>query len=367
MSETTYSEVMTKVNSEIKRYQESKKATDRLQAKDFNFLDFFWLGENKVSEILVFLLNPHASHGQGDKFLKKFLKSCHLDQVGNFKNIKCEKSIDENRRIDIWIEFSEFTVAIENKIWAYDQENQLLDYANFLKRQAGSNFRLIYLNPYGLDPSENSISKEELLKLDENIKIWSYKKDLFGLLESWSSCCEAEKVTYFILQFKEYLKTKLMGKNSAMSKGIKEIIYENPAEAAVLVSTYNDIRNSNIYKVNEVAKFYKATPLPGDPPITLLEEGPFNYDKYRVFKVAVIYNGAKLWIQLLQDDIKLRTNYYEESDFDVALLNYLQEHGLENVKEELTPELSKLLVIEDFKKKLRSIIRKVQEYSLQES
>ena len=73
------------------------------------------------------------------------------------------------------------------------------------------------------------------------------------------------------------------------------------------------------------AKYYKVTPLPVVSPVRLLEGGPFNYEKYRVFKVAVIYKGAKLWIQLLQDDIKLRINYYEESDFDSALLSYLKD------------------------------------------
>lgn len=369
MSKAKYSEVLTKVRTKFQDYQKKKKATDRLLASDFNFLDFFKPGENKVSEILAFLLNPHASHGQGDQFLREFLKSCRLKEVGAFKNIRCEKPIDGGRKPDVWIEFSDFTIAIENKIWAYDQANQLLDYASFLKRQTGNNFLLIYLNPYGLDPSEKSILKEDLrtLKKGGNIQIWSYKKDIFELLEIWSICCEAEKVTYFILQFKEYLKTKITGNNSVMTKEIKEIIYENPAEAALLVNTYNNIRNSNISKVNEVANNYKATALSAELPVELLYEGPFNFKKYRVFKVAVIYNGAKLWIQLLQDDIKLKTNYYEEADFDPTLLDYLKAKDLDRVKEELAPELSKLLIVEDLKYKILFIIKKVNEYHLQKS
>ena len=193
MSEKIYSEVLTKVGFKIKEYQETKKAKDRLEATDFNFLDLFGPGENKVSELLVFLLNPDAPHGQRDEFLKKFLKSCNLDQIGSFKNISCEKPIHGNRRIDIWIEFSEFTIAIENKIWAYDQENQLLDYSNFLKRQAGEKFLLIYLNPYGLNPSEKSISKKELQNLGKYVQIWSYKKDLFELMDSWEHCCKCRQ------------------------------------------------------------------------------------------------------------------------------------------------------------------------------
>src|SRR5690606_17763297 len=114
-------------------------------------------------------------------------------------------------RIDIYIEFENFVVAIENKIRAFDQKDQLQDYANFLAKTCNGRFLLLYLNPYGLEPGENSIRNKdlELLKEQGKIRIMSYNKDLFGLLDSWKRCCEAEKVGHFIGQFKDYLDTEI--------------------------------------------------------------------------------------------------------------------------------------------------------------
>lgn len=55
-----------------------KRNYSRTLASDFNSLDFWKVGENKVSEILTFFLNPNASHGQGDVFLKLFIDKFHI-------------------------------------------------------------------------------------------------------------------------------------------------------------------------------------------------------------------------------------------------------------------------------------------------
>lgn len=158
-----------------------------------------------------------------------------------------------------------------------------------------------------------------------------------------------------------------MDKNSGISKNLRKNIEQNSSEAAVLVKTNNYIRKSNLYKINEVAKYFKTKPFPVQSPVDLLEVGPYSHNKNRIFKLAIIYNGGKLWIQLLQDDAKLKTNYYEEPGFDSTLLDYLKAHNLEKVKDQLSPELSKLLVIKDFRSKVKYVISMVQRYSNQES
>ena len=107
-----------------------------------------------------------------------------IPNTNDFQRIKCEeiakiikpiKVID--RRIDLYIQFKDRIIAVENKIWADDQNNQLLDYSEHLaKRQ--DNFLLLYLTPYGTNPSEKSIDKESLANLEEkkNFKTISYGK-----------------------------------------------------------------------------------------------------------------------------------------------------------------------------------------------
>ena len=99
-----------------------------------------------------------------------------------------------------YIELKNLTIAIENKIWADDQHNQLIDYISFLERKSNGKFLLLYLNPYGLEPTDKSISETDKIDLikQEKFKIISYKQDIINLINRWISVCEADNVTHFL-------------------------------------------------------------------------------------------------------------------------------------------------------------------------
>jgi len=46
--------------------EKSQKETDRLLSTRFNLIDLINPDENKLSELISILLNPHEKHGQGD-------------------------------------------------------------------------------------------------------------------------------------------------------------------------------------------------------------------------------------------------------------------------------------------------------------
>src|SRR5690606_2126018 len=97
-----YSVLKTKVNF-INEFREAYSPT---LAPDFNSLDFWAIGENKVSEIICFLLDPNAAHGQKDTFLKLFLKTFDIQFHYQYrKDITAitEKITHNKRRIDIFI------------------------------------------------------------------------------------------------------------------------------------------------------------------------------------------------------------------------------------------------------------------------
>ena len=75
------------------------------------------------------LLNPKGSHNQGDIFLKLFLKQIlkeeEYKEIDSIGNVQRETLTNKNRRIDFTIETSNLLIAIEMKIKAGDQENQL--------------------------------------------------------------------------------------------------------------------------------------------------------------------------------------------------------------------------------------------------
>jgi hypothetical protein len=222
---TNIESLLSKVSSKIEAHNEFKKEYDKQLAFDFSLFNFFDLGENKVSQILAYFLDEKQNHGQGNVFLREFL-SVICDQeidILNSTNI-CERVIENNRRIDVYIELPSITIAIENKIWADDQVNQLNDYVNHLKRKTNDKFLLLYLNPYGLDPTEKSISEYYKRQLIDNkqLKIISYKQDIIKLIDRWLVVCEAPNVSYFIKEFKKFLEVKFLGGNTLnMSRNLR--------------------------------------------------------------------------------------------------------------------------------------------------
>jgi hypothetical protein len=108
-------------------HQLAKERYESKLAPNFNVFEFIKPNEMKLSEILVWLLRPDGSHGQGSIFLRLFLElveeklpteSC--DKV----KVMPESHIDEYGRLDIYLEFDDLEMAIENKPWANDQPEQ---------------------------------------------------------------------------------------------------------------------------------------------------------------------------------------------------------------------------------------------------
>ena len=162
--------LISKVDTVLEIGSEFRASYNERYALDFDPLQLFKIDENKLSQLLVFLLNPKESHGQNDRFLKVFIDQIfpqyQLD-VGAFEYIEYKESTEDNRRLDIVISFNNIVIGIENKIWAVDQPNQLRDYHQALLNKGKKHTLLIYLTPYGKEPSEQSISNEESAELQK--------------------------------------------------------------------------------------------------------------------------------------------------------------------------------------------------------
>ena len=131
------------------------------------------------SAFLAEFLNPHGSHGQGDIYLRLFVEQFQLSSFDTKSAIvEVEKytgaiNADSTKggRIDILLTDGKGNhIIIENKIYAKDQENQLIRYHNFDKQAP-----LFYLNLYGTEPTDWS-TKGELDKTQ--YKIISYHFDI---------------------------------------------------------------------------------------------------------------------------------------------------------------------------------------------
>lgn len=339
-----YEGIILQTTQKIEEQRQKKQILERKEASDFNFLNFFTFGENKLSLFLKFLLNPIESHGQGDIFLRIFLAHCGCEEkCGRLIEIVSEKIITNGRRIDIWIEFEGFTIAIENKLWAKDQNHQMLDYSKYLIKNSRENFLLIYLNPYGFHPKQHSISQIDFKNLENRIKILSYKGDMFKILQKWKNSSQANKVTFFIEQLESNLKSKITPNFTfEMTKHLTELIYRNKLEIEALVRAYDELKISAAAKLHGVSVEMRQNWVYRDGDIKSGFEGPFKNDsRTMIFKVFLEFNNNRIWLQLLLEEISFRFHYYEEDDFDGSLLNYLKDENIGQLKHELSPELSK--------------------------
>lgn len=206
----------TKVNKLfIDRYK------NRLAPK-FSIFNYFSTNELVLSNILADLLDPNGSHGQDLLFIQTWFnlnqktldeKWKKIDLKQSSIKIKLEEKnwrLDTLRRMDILIEISvqgeKFGLCIENKPFANDQKDQLNDYALELETRYGNQWHLIYLSGYGQDPTEKSISGNQLKKLQEKrqLSILGYA----DLLEWLSECIvhsKNERVRVFLEELKLYI------------------------------------------------------------------------------------------------------------------------------------------------------------------
>ena len=162
MDEAT--QLLQKVNAIIERYEKQKQ----ISASDFNIFSIVGIHykELPICSLLRELLDPHGSHMQGELFLKTFTlqvlkQNIFTDEDFAKAKVYKEVHIDKKRRIDILISISGRLFPIEVKIYAGDQESQLVDYYNYTSK-SDSKSVIYYLTLNKHEPSE--FSKGNLIR-----------------------------------------------------------------------------------------------------------------------------------------------------------------------------------------------------------
>lgn len=242
---------------QVKIIDDAYRIVKKNTGEDFNLFQILGIETAEVkthSKFLAELLNPKGSHLQGDIFLKLFINYLNnvnvesenvlIDENNKIilnsekSNIEIEKHIgkvneNEGGRIDIAIIDSENNlIAIENKIYAGEQDKQLLRYLNF-----GSKFSKFHLLFLTLDGGESSTLKKE----DGIYYSVSYKKHII----EWLELCKKEAVNLPILretigQYINLIK-KLTNQttNFKMAEDIQKIILNNLEESKLIADNYN--------------------------------------------------------------------------------------------------------------------------------
>ena len=202
-------------------FQQTKKQTDVYLASDFNVFDYIDPDENQLSDVIADLFNPKGKHGQGDVFLKEFLKV--VGEFGNYDTHKANLNREElttyiiksQRRIDITIDFGDSGIGIENKPWAGEQEDQIKDYKKHLEKKykGKDKYLLIYLSHDGSSPTSIEQDVREYLEKEGKLRTISYPFEFKNWLESCYKECGAEKVRWFLRDFIEYVERNFRMQN----------------------------------------------------------------------------------------------------------------------------------------------------------
>jgi len=194
----------------------SKNQLDRYLGSEFSVFKFIEPDENGLSDILAMLLDPRGDHGQQDLFLKRFIERLGRSSEPSMDDTKVVRealthSIDSSRRrIDILVTSEHLALAVENKVDAGEQQEQLKDYHDHVGRlcqKDQKDYCLVFLTPSGR--KAESIDEDDATKLRDEHKLFelSYKRDIRLWLEECRRWCEAENIRYFLADFICYIKT----------------------------------------------------------------------------------------------------------------------------------------------------------------
>jgi hypothetical protein len=231
--------IFTQLQAALYEYQNNLSSKKSYFTPDFNLLEILAPKELQLSKLFAEFLNPNGTHEQNSLFLNEFIKTF----LPNHKKLIKEKNINVlielaenvNGRIDILIDFdNNFGIAIENKPFADDQDEQIIRYVEYLENTYGKdNYSMLYLSAYGTQPTEKSLPEDKKRKLDNKFVILSYEE-----IKDWLLKCanlipdnKSPRLKNLLLEIVEYINITFLNTNSMKNKILKETIENNILEA----------------------------------------------------------------------------------------------------------------------------------------
>lgn len=307
----------------IKFESERKK----IIAEDFNIFNILGISHLEVSTHSKFisnLLDPCGSHYQGSIFLALFLKKIDIEGF-DYANayIEIEKSENKYGRFDIFItDGKDWTILIENKIYAGLQEEQLGRYITYLKETSKTkNIKLLYLTlanefdndstcnedyspEIGVSQGEIKFLKSQGVKTVDDIKLYkhiTYSKDILDwLIDSQKEAVSLPRIREVIEQYIQIIR-ELTNKPEGMAMNeIRDYIKKDKEHYNALTEcckAYNNIRTDLIKKVFEDIKVIIKNKYPNAKIENSIEEDGtekgliFQSTKYKNVSLQCVFEG----------------------------------------------------------------------------
>ena len=226
-----------------------------------------------LSRIVADLLDPGASHAHGALFLRALLERLperlklvlppRPDLEACRISVVVEQEIPSRRRIDVVVRIAApggetCCLAIENKPYAGDLDNQVKDYLEYLDKQYGDRFVLIYMSPTGEGPSEWSIDRMELDELwkcrfaiipyhegqEERSDEFDAYRVSFSLANWLGECrkiCKVERVRWFLHDAEIFCRRTFGGRTmttNSETRAVQDFLLSNPNHLTVARAVY---------------------------------------------------------------------------------------------------------------------------------
>ncbi|WP_407434543.1 PD-(D/E)XK nuclease family protein [Treponema sp.] len=370
----------------------------------FNLLSVIGLKTEEIrlhSAFIAEMINPYGAHGQKDIFLKLFIRELGLKDslISHKAKIFTEyfiggKTAKKGGRIDILIrdKTKKVLIAIENKIYAHDGENQLYRYNNYISSKKEYTSFLFYLTLDGHNPTRKSTRQKNPGGEKPFWNNISYKDHILKWLEKSMNCVkDKSQVKVAIKQYYEIVNQILMEKlklkvyDNGIVKKIKRAIVsaseisDNLAEAKrqiieeTIVPAIKDMAKRNQWEYDEQnSDFYKARDCGG----TFFYLKKKKWKKYGIlFDISTEANEGYYGIAVLKDekvDSKIFGKIYPrwKSSGCWAKWDYLKDENSENLW--LSPEWIEKIqkkrgrdeFIKIIEKKTADLIKQIEENQL---
>ncbi len=233
------------------KYQETQKNKINSKFNLFKVISDKYHYENLHSDIIAFLLNTKASHGQGDLFFRHFIEFLKT-QKPSIAGFLISEIHREKGRIDICVrdEKNKKSIIIENKINdARDQKDQLLNYYQYETNNGYKVEAIVYLSLNGEKyPPYFKETEDLVLKM----AAFNGKHKGYDLYNGWLKKCisqvDDKDVSSFLSQ---YLALYKILSNQIMDYNILKDFFEKINESPETYETAISIGNM----VNDLQQF----------------------------------------------------------------------------------------------------------------
>jgi len=242
----------------LREHRMRERELDRQTARRFNVFKYLREDELGLSRVIADLLDPAAEHGQGTSFLEAMLDTLP-ETSGRFgalqlmatgpTTVVTERRIPTGGRIDITVDIpigsKLFCLAFENKPYAGDSSGQVSEYLEYLRKEYGTNFLLVYLPPVDRDPDETSLPQSDRERWQGHFRVMPYAGGGRSLEDWFVACrkrCEADGVRLFLKSAELFCKERFGDSNmtaDAETRFVRDYLSTNPIHLRAALAVHD--------------------------------------------------------------------------------------------------------------------------------